>query len=243
MSHKKADKNGNKPLPVAASEPRADSAGAGLELVLKCGADGSREAVEQALAKAEWPGRQPVIIHSGVGEVNKSDLLLAETASRLVVGFEVGVTPRLDEVLRNSGVEVRLYQVIYRLVDDLRQLAQSLEEKPATEQIIGQARVIALFKSSRHGIILGCAVNSGRLALGEKFRVIGAMGVLYEGKIESLHIDKSAVKQATPPQQVGLKIEGFQHAAVGDLVESFRPLKEANRPWTPSPGVLKRWSD
>jgi len=243
MSHKKPRKSGKKLRPVLAKVSRADSSGGRLELVLKCGADGSREAVELALAEANWPGQAPVVIHSGVGEVNKSDVLLAVSATRLIIGFEVGVTPLLDEVLRKSGVEVRLYRVIYRMVEDLRQLAQSLEKKPATEQIIGQARVIALFKSSRHGVILGCTVNSGRLSLGEKFRVIGAMGVLHEGRIESLHIGKDAVKQATPPQQVGLKIDDFQHAAVGDLVESYRLQKEQVSPWTPSPGVLQRWTD
>lgn len=243
MSHKKPGKSGKKPRLTPAPVARADSSGTGLELVLKCGVDGSREAVEQALAEASWPGQQPVIIHSGVGEVNKGDVLLAESASRLIIGFEVGVTLHLEDDLRKSGVEVRLYRVIYRMVEDLRQLAQSLVENPATEEILGQARVIALFKSSRHGIILGCAVNSGRLSLGDKFRVIGAMGVVHEGRIESLHIGKDTVKQAISPQQVGLKIGDFQHAAVGDLVESYRLQKELVRPWTPSPGVLQRWSD
>jgi len=236
MSHGKSNKSGSKGRQAPAS-------GAALELVLKCGADGSREAVEQALAEVSWSGPRPAIIHSGVGDVNKSDVLLAETASRLIVGFEVGVTPHLEEALRQGGVEVRLYRVIYRMVEDLRELAQSLVEKPATEEIIGQARVIAQFKSSRHGIILGCAVDSGRLALGEKFRLIGAMGVLHEGRIESLHIGKDTVRQATPPQQVGLKIDGFQHASVGDLVESFRPRKESAKPWIPNPRVLQRWSE
>jgi translation initiation factor IF-2 len=209
-------------------------------LVLKCGADGSREAVEKALAEASWPGSRPVIIHSGVGEINKNDILLAESASRLVIGFEVGILPLLDEALRNNRVEVRLYRVIYRLVEDLRQLAGSLIEKPAVEEILGQAKVVALFKSSRHDLILGCAVQSGRLALGEKFRLIGAMGIIHEGRIESLHIGRDAVKQALPNQQAGLKINGFQHVSVGDLVESYRLRAEGGRPWTPVAGVSQR---
>ncbi len=243
MSHRKSGKSGKKPQSAPVSGSRTDSSGAGLELVLKCGADGSREAVERALAEASWLSHRPVIIHSGVGEVNKNDIMVAATASRLIVGFEVGVNPHLDEELRNNGVEVRLYRVIYRLVEDLLAVEQSLIVKPIAEQSLGQARVIALFKGNRHGIILGCEVTSGRLAVSERFRVIGAMGPVYEGRIESLHIGKDSVKQATPPQQVGLKIEDFQHATVGDLVESFRPQKEQEHPWTPSPGVLQRWSD
>ncbi len=215
-----------------------------LEIVLKCGVDGSREAVEKALAAAAWPGPVPAIIDAGVGEVNKGDVLLAASASRLIVGFEAGVTQHLEEDLRQNGVEVRLYRVIYRLVEDLRQLTESLVEPPTAEEIIGQARVIALFKSSRHGVILGCEVMSGRLALGERFRVIGAMGPVHEGRIASLHIGSAAVKVAQPPQQVGLKIPEFHHAAVGDLVESFRPPSPPEvRAWRPRPGIFRQWQE
>jgi translation initiation factor IF-2 len=135
MSHKKPGKTERKPRPAPAPVSRTDSSRGRLELVLKCGADGSREAVEQALAEASWPGQAPVVIHSGVGEVNKSDVLLAESATRLVIGFEVGVTPLLDEVLRKSGVEVRLYRVIYRMVADHRpgQGHRLVQEQPSRD--------------------------------------------------------------------------------------------------------------
>lgn len=211
-----------------------------LEIVLKCGADGSRAAIEKAL-REKLPARVALaIIHAGVGEVNKNDILMAATASRLIVGFEVGVNPHLDVELRKSGVEVRLYSVIYRLVEDLLALETALTVVPDSEQILGQAKVIALFKGTRHGIILGCEVTAGRLAVGERFRLIGAMGPLYTGRIESLHIEKAEVRAAVPPQRVGLQIHDFQRATVGDLIESFRPGGPPPPVWQPKPGVFNR---
>lgn len=211
-----------------------------LEIVLKCGTDGSRAAIEKALREQKPERLEVAIIHSGVGEVNKNDILLAATGSRLIIGFEVGVNPHLEEDLRRGGVEVRLYRVIYKLVEDLLALEGSLLIEPVGEQLLGQAKVVALFKGHRHGIILGCRVDSGRLAVGERFRLIGAMGPLYEGRIESLHIEKSEVRSAVPPQQVGLQISDFQRATVGDLVESFRPGGPAPAGWQPKPGVFPR---
>lgn len=211
-----------------------------LEIVLKCGAEGSRAAIEKMLREQRPERLELAIIHAGVGEVNKNDILLAATASRLIVGFEVGINPHLEEELRQSEVEVRLYRVIYRLVEDLLALESSLVAEPETEQVVGQARVVALFKGVRHGIILGCQVESGRLAVGERFRLIGAMGPIYEGRIESLHIEKAEVRSAVPPQRVGLQVRDFQRAAVGDLVESFRPVARVGQLWQPAPGVNYR---
>ncbi|MBW2466864.1 MAG: hypothetical protein JRF02_06135, partial [Deltaproteobacteria bacterium] len=113
--------------------------------------------------------------------------------------------------------------VIYKLLEDLESIGRSFIPRKLTEEIIGTAKVIALFKSSRKGIILGCEVLSGKLALGRQFRVLGAMGPMYNGIIESLHIEKDAVREAHKGQQVGLKISDFKKAKIGDLVESFQP--------------------
>lgn len=243
MGHRSVDKQTRPGQKRVATGPLGDADTPGvarLEIVLKCGSDGSRAAIEKVLREQRAERLEVAIIHSGVGEVNKNDILLAATASRLIVGFEVGVNPHLDEELRQSGVEVRLYRVIYRLVEDLSALEVSLVEEPAAEELLGQAKVIALFKGHRHGIILGCQVSSGRLAVGARFLVIGAMGPVYEGRIESLHIGKEAVRAAVPPQRVGLQIRDFQRVAVGDLVESFRPGAPPPPVWHPMPGVFNR---
>ncbi len=118
----------------------------------------------------------------------------------------------------------RVFIVIYKLTADIRRIAESMITTVSQEEIIGTARVIALFKSSRKGIIIGCEVSDGYLALGKRFRIISAMGPVYSSTIESMHIEKNAVQKATQGQQVGIKIKNFNKAKIGDLLESFRPL-------------------
>jgi len=147
--------------------------------------------------------------------------------------------PNIDSLAAEHGVEVRLYEVIYQLVADIRDTAASLLPAEAPEEILGRAKVIALFKSSRKGIILGCEIMEGRFAINDRFRVITAMGPVYTGKIGSLHIGKDAVQVAKAGHKVGLKIPDFKKATIGDLVESFLsgPAKTA-RPWSPTGGVF-----
>ncbi len=193
-----------------------------LEIVLKCDTTGCLEAVISAVGTSTPPEVEIDIVSSGVGAVNKSDIFMAETGSRLILGFNVGIMPHLEQMAAEHSVEIRLYEVIYKLLEDLESIARSLITHEPIEKIIGSAKVIALFKSSRKGIILGCEVLNGKLMLGRSFRVLGAMGPLYTGKIESLHIEKDVVREATRGQQVGLKIKDFNKARIGDLVESFQ---------------------
>jgi translation initiation factor IF-2 len=206
-----------------------------LEIVLKCDSVGSLEALISSLKTLENPEVKVSPIHTGIGAISKSDLLMALTGSRLVVGFNVSLLPKMEQLSKEKGVEIRLYDVIYKLTQDLSEIARSLiyrhEEK---ERIAGKAKVIALFKSSRKGVILGCEVLEGALFQGKNFRVISAMGPVYSGKIESLHIEKDAVKEAKVGQKVGLKISDFNRAKKGDLVETYEKLKpETRSTWHP----------
>jgi len=150
----------------------------------------------------------------------------------------VGLNPLVEEEARGSGVEVRLYRVIYRLGRDLEQLAQSLLPSEPSEDVLGRARVIALFKSSRKDIILGCEVEHGRIALGDRYRVVDVAGPVHEGRVDSLHVGPEAVREAHVGQQVGLKVQGFQKVQIGDLVETFRTDRgRSGSPWKPRGGV------
>lgn len=206
-----------------------------LEIVLKCDSVGSLEALISSLKTLENPEVEISPIHTGIGAISKSDLLMALTGSRLVVGFNVSLLPKMEQLSKEKGIEIRLYDVIYKLTQDLSEIARSLiyrdEEK---ERITGKAKVIALFKSSRKGVILGCEVLEGTLLQGKNFRVISAMGPVYSGKIESLHIEKDVVKEAKVGQEVGLKISDFNRAKKGDQVETYEKLKpEARSSWHP----------
>jgi len=205
-----------------------------LEFVLKCDTSGCAEAIINAIGVLNLPGIEFDIISSGVGAVNKSDIFMAETGSRLIMGFNVGLMGQIDHTAIEHGVEIRLYEVIYKLLEDVESIGRSFILPTVSEEIIGTARVIALFKSSRKGSILGCEVLSGKLAQGNRFRVIDAMGPVYTGTVESLHIEKDTVREAHKGQQVGLKIRDFNKARVGDLVETFSPAAgQRQKPWMP----------
>lgn len=220
--------------PVGTGEPKK------LEIVLKCDSMGSLEAVTGAIFDPKHAQAGIEIIHSDVGAVAKSDLQMALTGSRLVVGFNVDVIPKIKQTCQEQEIEVRLYDVIYQLVKDLTEIAGNFIPPETEEEITGEAKVIALFKSSRRGIILGCEVLKGTLARGKDFRVISAMGPIYSGKIESLHIEKDPVNEARPGQQVGLKISNFKDVKLSDLIECFKIAKpDTRKVWHPRGGVFR----
>ena len=236
---KGVEASGSSPSTLQASDKDKEKK---LEIVLKCDATGSEEAVVSSLSVLNTPDIELKVIHSGVGDVTKSDLLVAFAGSRLVIGFNVGVGPKIEQLSQEQGVEVRLYDVIYQLTEDLQKIARSLLPRDEEEEkITGKAKVIALFKSSRKEIILGCEVLEGTLAMGKKFRVISAMGPTHTGRIESLHIEKDRVTEARVHQQVGLKAPGLNKATIGDLVECFEPVpSKRHAGWQPRGGVFKR---
>lgn len=210
-----------------------------LEIVLKCDTSGCVDAVISSIKSINLPEVKIDIISSGVGSINKSDIFMAETGSRLIMGFNVGVMPHIDQMAIEHNIEIRLYEVIYRLLEDVASVCRSFIHHESVEEIIGTAKVIALFKSSRKGIILGCEVLTGKLALGNTFRVLGAMGQKYVGTIKSLHIEKSAVSEARKGQQVGLKISDFKKVRIGDLVESYKvEAGQHLKPWQPQGKIM-----
>lgn len=209
-----------------------------LALVLKADTAGTHEAVMAGLQTFHAGDVGVEVIHAGTGNVSKSDLLMAETGSRLVMGFNVDLLPGIKSLASEKGVEIRLHDVIYRLTEDVREIAGNMAPIEEEEKITGRARVIALFTGGHKGIILGCEVLEGSLALGKKFRLISDPGPVYVGTINSLHIETRAVNKATIGQEVGLKIPGFKRAKKGDLVECFETIPPRRQRWHPRGGVF-----
>ena len=215
-------------------------AGQKLEIVLKCDVAGTAEAINASLAEIDVPGVQIEVIQSGVGNVSKSDVLMARTGSKLVVGFSVDIMPKLEHEIKEFGVEVRLYDTIYKLTDDIRKIAQSFKSAKPKEKITGKARVIATFNISPKGMVIGCEVLEGVIETGKDFRVITAMGPAYFGKITSLQIERQNVKSAKPGNEIGIKLEGWTKAKVDDLVECFEIVQpKGSGPWKPRSGVIR----
>jgi len=239
MTHKHKEVRHTGESVTAAPKSPAESRRPKLELVIKADSAGSLEALVKSISEMTLPEVDISLIHSSVGDVNKSDVLMAETGSRLIIGFQVDPLPGIESLLREHRVEVRLFNMIYSITANLGATAETLGPPVLDEQVIGSAKVIALFKSSRRGIIIGCEVLGGHLAVGQRFRIVSAMGPVYSGHIESMHIEEKTVQKATPGQRVGIKIKGFSEAKTGDLVESFRPLRRVPV-WVPVGEVIRR---
>jgi translation initiation factor IF-2 len=214
-----------------------------LEIVLKCDVAGTEEAIKASLAAIQVPGVEIAIIQSGVGNISKSDILMAQTGSRFIVGFNVDVMPKLHPEIKEHGVEVRIYDTIYNLTEDLKKIANNLSAKEPQESITGRAKVIATFTGGHKEIIIGCEVLEGTMELGKNFRVITAMGPAYFGKISSLQVERENVKAGKPGQQVGIKIADWNKAKIGDLVECYETVHPAGGPWKPRPGVFRSKAD
>jgi translation initiation factor IF-2 len=208
-----------------------------LEIVLKCDVAGTVEAVGSSLASIHVPGVEIDIIQSGVGNITKSDVLMAQTGSRLVIGFNVDTMPKLEQHIKEHGVEVRLYDTVYTITEDIKKIANNLKAKEPEEIITGKAKIIATFSK---GAIIGCEVTEGNLELGKNFRVITAMGPAYIAKITSLQIERNHAKVGKTGQQVGIKIPDWKKAKVGDLIECFETVNPSGGdPWRTRSGVFR----
>jgi translation initiation factor IF-2 len=211
-----------------------------LEIVLKCDVVGTVEAVSSSLLKLNIPDVDIQIIQSGVGNITQSDVLMAQTGSRLVIGFNVDTMAKLDQHIKEHGVEVRLYDTIYTIIKDIKKIATNLKAKQPEEVISGKAKIIATFKATRKDIIIGCEVLEGAIELGKNFRIITAMGPAYSGKITSLQIERKNVKAGKPGQQVGIKISDWKKARVDDLIECFEIVQpKGDGPWRPKSRIFR----
>ncbi len=238
MAEKKHSNNVTKDVKHSILESGAGEQRQAIDLVLKCDTVGSVEAVSTLVSKLETPEAQIKIIRSGVGNITKEDLLMALSGSRLVLGFNVEVAPRLEQWVKEHSVEIRLYKVIYRLAEDLRAIAQSMVPAQREDKIIGKCEVIATFKSKKGGIILGCEVVEGMLQVGKRFRVVTAMGPVHSSRIESLQIEKHPVKEARVGQQVGVQVLGSTLGKVGDFIECYDEIVRRKEKWSPRGDII-----
>jgi translation initiation factor IF-2 len=209
-----------------------------VKVVLKCDTMGSVEAISALLANLRVPEAEVEVIHSGVGNITKQDLLMALTGSRLVIGFNVGVAPKLEQWLKDHGVEVRLYDVIYRLAEDLKVICQSMAPVETEDKITGKCEVIATFKSKKGGAILGCEVIEGAIQVGKHFRVVTAMGPVHSGRIESIQVEKQAIKEARVGQQIGVQVSGSTLGKVGDFIECYDEITPKKARWSPRGDII-----
>jgi translation initiation factor IF-2 len=193
-----------------------------LLLVIKGDVDGSVQAVSDALEQLSTSEVQVEVIHRAVGAINESDVLLAETAGALIIGFRVRPDTKARQLAERDNVKIQLYDVIYNAVNDVRDLLEGMLAPEKKEVIVGAAEVREVFKISRVGTIAGCYVTEGLVDRKSKARVIRDGIVVYQGEIGSLKRFKDDAREVREGFECGIGIANFNDVKVGDLIECFK---------------------
>ncbi len=192
-----------------------------LPLIIKADVDGSIEALIDALSKIPSKEVKVDVVHKGVGIITESDILLASASGAIVIGFNVSKNTNANLVAKQEGVEVRLYNVIYDAVNEIRLALEGLLEPEIVEETLGRAEILQVFKISRRGSIAGCRVVNGKITRNDKARVIRDDSVVFEGVITSLKHLQNDVKEIPEGKECGIGMQGMKDFLEGDLIVTY----------------------
>lgn len=192
-----------------------------LNVVIRADVQGSLEALKSALMKIESQKAELNIIFAGVGEVSESDVQLAATSKAVIIGFHTQVESHADALMKQLGVQVKLHNIIYHAVDDVKLLMAALLDKIAVETDKGKAVVKATFKSSHLGTIAGCMATEGVIHRSNAIRLRRGKDVIWKGSISSLKRVKEDVREVAKGLECGIVLSGFTDYAEGDILEAY----------------------
>ncbi|MFN3891113.1 MAG: translation initiation factor IF-2 [Beijerinckiaceae bacterium] len=197
-------------------------------LVVKGDVQGSVEAIIAALDKLGTEEVGARIIHAGVGGITESDITLAEASNAAVIGFNVRAHKEAREAAERTGIEIRYYNIIYNLVDDVKGAMSGLLAPAYREEMLGNAQILEVFNITKVGKVAGCRVTDGRVERGANVRLIRDNVVVHEGKLSTLKRFKDEVKEVVVGQECGMAFENYQDMRQGDVIECYR-VEEVKR--------------
>lgn len=196
-----------------------------IKVVLKCDVRGSEEAVKSALEKLSTDEVKIKVIRSGIGGITESDVILANASDAIVIGFNVVPSNITKDVAKEYGVEIRLYQIIYKLVEEMELAMKGMLDPEYEEKVLGTASIKRMFKFSKVGSIAGCIVTSGIIKNKAQVRVIRDGVIIYDGIIASLQREKDTVKEVKNGLECGITIENFNDLKEGDIFEVYENVE------------------
>ena len=196
-----------------------------LNIVLKCDVQGSLEAFHSSIMKMSTDAVSVNIVHEGVGRISESDVMLATASNAIIVGFNVRPDSNAKKIAENEGVQIRLYQVIYDMLDDVKAAMEGMLAPELREHTLGQAEIREIFRVPKVGSIAGCHVTDGLVRRG-KVRLIRDGVVYWSGELASLKHFKDDAREIKSGNDCGLSFEKFQDFRVGDVIESYEILQE-----------------
>jgi len=191
-------------------------------LVIKGDVQGSVEAISQALAALGTSEVQARVIHAGVGGITESDVALAETSNAAIIAFNVRPNAQARSAAEKAGIEIRQYNIIYNLVDDVKAAMSGLLSPERRETMLGNAQILEIFSISKVGKIAGCRVTDGVVQRGAGVRLIRDNVVVHEGKLSTLKRFKDEVREVPAGQECGMAFEKYEDMRVGDVIECYR---------------------
>ncbi len=192
-----------------------------LPIVLKGDVQGSVEAITAAVEKLGNDEVMARVIHGGVGGVSESDVTLAEASKAVILGFNVRAHKEARDLAEQAGVEIRYYNIIYNLVDDVKAALSGMLSPTLRETMLGNAQILELFNISKVGLVAGCRVTDGVVQRGSHVRLIRDSVVVHEGKLSTLKRFKDEVAQVQAGQECGMAFENYHDMRVGDVIECY----------------------
>jgi len=192
-----------------------------LNIILKGDVQGSIEALSESLLRLNNDEVKINIIHSAVGSITENDVMLASASDAIVIGFNVRPTAHAAKLAEREHVDIRLYNVIYQAISEVRTIMEGLLEPELREVILGRAQILEVFNISRVGTIAGCQVINGRVVRNQPVRVLRNNRSIFEGKIDSLKIFSEDVREVASGQECGILVNGFSDFQRGDILECY----------------------
>ena len=196
-----------------------------INVLVKADVNGSSEAVKNALEKIEVEGVKVNVIRSSVGAINESDIVLAKASNAIIIGFNVRPDNSVKDNAKEAGVDIRLYNIIYKAVEEMEAAMKGMLDPVFEEQITGSAEVRQLFKFSKVGTIAGSYVTDGVVKKDCKVRLIRDGIVIYDGNINSIQREKDSVKEVKKGLECGITIENYADIKVGDIIEAYEMVE------------------
>ena len=196
-----------------------------LNIIVKGDVDGSVEAMTGSLIKLSKETVQVNVIHSAVGQISESDVLLAAASNAIIVGFQVRPSAAARKAAEKEQIDIRLYSIIYDAINEIKDAIEGMLEPVMKEEIVCSTEVLETFKISKVGTVAGCIVREGRMQRNTPIRVIRDGIVIYTGKLGSLRRFKDDVKEVTVGQDCGLNIESYNDIKVGDIIEGYEQVE------------------
>ncbi len=196
-----------------------------INIILKADVKGSEEAVKNALEKIDVKGVKTTVIRSGTGTITESDVVLANASSAIIIGFNVRPSSKTKELAKEYNVDIRLYNIIYKVIEELEAAMKGMLDPEYEEKILGEAEVRQLFRFSKVGTIAGSYITNGIIKQNSKARLIRDGVVLYDGVIASIQREKDSVKEVKQGFECGITLENFNDIKEKDVIEAYEMVE------------------